>query len=154
MIRNRAALARRAIIAAIRARQAAKTDTTVPISIFDFVENRGVEVRFEKGDSIEGLYAKEHGPVIVIGASRPRGRQAFTCAHEYGHHCFDHGTRLDEIDVESANDDPDEFLADSFAGYLLMPKLAVLRAFTERRWHPDEPDAEQAYVIAGVFGVG
>lgn len=49
--------------------------------------------------------------------------------------------------------DPNEFSADCFAGFLLMPKVAVCRAFASRGWDPSQPTAEQAYVVAGQLGV-
>ena len=50
--------------------------------------------------------------------------------------------------------DPKEFAADCFAGALLMPKMAVSRAFEIRGWSMDDCTPEQAFMVAGYFGVG
>ena len=50
---------------------------------------------------------------IFISSLRPTGRQHFTCAHELGHHIFNHGMKIDELvsKKESSYND-DEFLVD------------------------------------------
>ncbi len=82
----------------------------------------------------------------------------FNTAHELGHHALEHpGTRLDEQLEEGRADptaDPLEYAANAFAGFLLMPKIAVRRAFRARDWDIAHPTAEQAFVIACHFGVG
>jgi len=97
------------------------------------------------------------GPTIVIGSLRPRGRRAFTCAHEIGHHMLGHGLRVDDVLLDDPNTrrrDDAEYSADRFASALLMPKLAVERAFAIRGWTPVRCEAWQVYVVAGVLGVG
>jgi Zn-dependent peptidase ImmA (M78 family) len=103
---------------------------------------------------MEGMYSKNPGPLILISSLRPRGRQAFTCAHEFAHHAFNHGSRVDELDSSNKSNKPEEFLADCFAGFLLMPKLAIERAFHIRGWNINSPTPLQLYTIAGFFGVG
>jgi len=108
---------------------------------------------------MEGLYSKDPGPLILLPAERPASRQSYSCAHELGHHVAGHGTHVDELLEEKADggrsaEDPDEFLVECFAGFLLMPKLAVERALACRGWKPSSLTAEQAYVIAGQLGVG
>jgi hypothetical protein len=101
----------------------------------------------------------------VLASERPSGRQNFTCAHEIGHHEFGHGAHLDEY-IEDASkqfpdrqtlrrqDIPEEFLADRFAGFLLMPKSAVDRAFARRGCHPATADPVKIFVVACYLGVG
>ena len=55
---------------------------------------------------------------------------------------------------KSSSTDPKEFMADCFAGALLMPKMAVERAFAVRNWSADSPTPAQIYVVSGYFGVG
>jgi Zn-dependent peptidase ImmA (M78 family) len=117
----------------------------------------GVEVRFVDLPSLEGMYADTPRPVILIGAQRPAARKAYTCAHELGHHVFSHGTTADELRPEETPPyrlSPEDFLAQSFAGFLLMPKLAIDNAFYRRSWDVTRPTPEQVYRIAGYFGVG
>jgi hypothetical protein len=49
---------------------------------------------------------------------------------------------------------PEEFAANAFAGFLLMPKIAIRRAFTSRGWTIANPDPQQAFTVACHFGVG
>jgi len=86
---------------------------------------------------------------------RPPGRQAFTCAHELAHWFFNHGTCVDDLnDIESNHNNPDEFLADTYAGFLMMPRWAIDAAFTKRDWYPGVCSPLQIYTIASQMGVG
>jgi len=153
---TRTELARKAYTAAIQERRRARIGPASPICVFDFIYHFNIEVRFQNIPSMEGLYYNDGNPLILVSSCRPRGRMAFNCAHEYGHHIFDHGSRVDEV-LDSASKkqwEPDEFLADCFAGFLLMPKLAVCKAFTARGWKISECTPEQAFAISGYMGVG
>lgn len=145
---------RQAVRTALSLRHSARKTFAEPISIYDFVESLNIELRFIDIPSMEGMYSKTGGPVILINSLRPPGRKAFTCAHELGHHVFHHGTRVDELGNGQPRRSPEEFLADTFAGFLLMPKVAILREFGLRRWDVMVPAPQQAYTIAGCFGVG
>ena len=84
-------------------------------------------------------------------------RRMFNCAHELGHHVFGHGSTLDELKAESEagrSFEPDEFLVDTFAGYLLMPRMAVMNAFRQRGWKAEDADSEQYFVVSCSLGVG
>jgi Zn-dependent peptidase ImmA (M78 family) len=126
-----------------------------PLSIYDFTEELGIEVRFVDVSSMEGMYIKKPRLNILISSLRPTGRQRFTCAHELGHHIFSHGMKIDEI-VSNADSfyDKDEFVADCFAGFLLMPKLAIQNTFKLRGWNVSNPTFKQIYAISCYFGVG
>ena len=122
--------------------------------IFDLAEKLGVEVKFRSETSLEGMYFKNE-KVILVSSHRPLGRQAFTCAHELGHHVFDHGTSVDDvIDGDFSGSKPDEELeADLFAAHLLMPLKGVKKAFKVRNWDVKELKTHQAYSMASLFGV-
>lgn len=142
---------------ALRVRRAAGHEHVKPICVYDLADSLGIEVRFDPFPSLEGMYRKSPSPLIVLSSLRPRGRQAFTCAHELGHHVYGHGTRVDDLigeDRRKALADPTEFLADCFAAGLLMPKVAVEHSFAIRGWDVRRCTAEQIYTIAGLFGVG
>ena len=129
-------LARKAYTVAIQERKRAGIGLTSAICVFDLIHKAGVEVRFQNISSMEGLYYNDGKPLILISSCRPRGRVAFNCAHEYGHHIFNHGARIDEV-IDSTSKktwEPDEFLADCFAGFFLMPKIAISKAFAVRGW--------------------
>src|SRR5207249_1380848 len=114
----------------------------------------GIETRFVDIPSLEGMYWKKAEPVILVAAERPPGRQAFTCAHELGHHAFGHGNKIDQVLEQSSLKDPEEYLADVFAGFLLMPKTAVLHAFSVRGFDPRTASPTDLFVTAGWLGVG
>lgn len=154
MYRDR--LARQAVTAALQLRRQVGRRLDEPVCPFDIAEQLGIRVQFEPLPSMEGMYSPD-GPTIVIGSLRPRGRRAFTCAHELGHHVFGHGLRVDEVVPDGATRqrrDDAEYSADRFASAFLMPKIAVERAFAMRGWDPARPEPSQVYVVAGVLGVG
>ena len=93
----------------------------------------------------------------IVSSLRPPGRQAFTCAHEFGHHVYGHGDQFDEL-VEDRRQarryDSKEFEADCFASALLMPKTAVLKGLAARGWNARNLSPERAYRLASWLGVG
>ena len=127
-----------------------------PVDPITIAEERGCEVRFMSLPSLEGIYSPEPRSIIVLGSERHAGRRAFTCAHELGHHEFKHGMRVEELHTgghESSND-VYEFLADMFAGTLLMPKAGVLRALKTRNFDLKKIQPIQVFRLASFFGVG
>lgn len=149
-------LAREAATAALRLRAQLKRGFDGPVCPYGVAEELGIQVRFEPLASLEGMYSPE-GPTIILGSMRPRGRRAFNCAHEVGHHVFGHGFRIDELlaqDLSEDRVDPAEYSANRFATALLMPKVAVERAFAERAWHMGSCTPAQVYTVACTFGVG
>lgn len=105
-----------------------------PLCIYDFAETLGVEVRFVRGESFEGLYARS-STTILVPSLRPRGRQVFACAHELGHWHFKHGTKIEELKFFDLNYNKrsEEYLANLFAAYLLMPPSVVKKCFFDPR---------------------
>jgi Zn-dependent peptidase ImmA (M78 family) len=149
-------LARRALRGALEVRKMAQIPLATPICIYDVAaEKLKIAVRFQAGASFGGMYEKET-QTILIPAERPAGRRAFTCAHEVAHWYFNHGTRIEDLnDMEKgSSEDPDEILANQFAGHLLMPKWAVEKAFSERKLNPATTTDRDFYAIACQFGVG
>ena len=142
--------------AALRVRRSADFPLEKAICVYDLAKRLGIEVRFADFPSMEGMYCKEAGPAIILSSLRPSGRRSFTCAHELGHHSNGDGTRIDQL-LEPSNhsrSDTEEFAADCFAGALLMPKMAVQRAFNLRQWDIRECTPGQVYAISNYFGVG
>jgi hypothetical protein len=150
-------LAKDALMKALRLRRGNGLSPEAPVCVYDLANDLGVEVRFMDLPSLEGVYSKWPEPVIVISSLRPSGRQAYTSGHELGHHVYGHGFRIDELladdEAKSVLDD-EEFLADCFAGFLLMPKGAVVKAFACRGWNPASSTPVQVYTVAGWLGVG
>jgi Zn-dependent peptidase ImmA (M78 family) len=149
-------LVKLAAFEAERTRLFAKTPHTAPIDPIETAIKCGCEVRFLSLSSLEGVYSPEPRPAIVIGSERPAGRRTFTCAHELGHHIFKHGMSIDDLDAQkhSSGKSPEEFLADVFAGFLLMSQTAVLRTLKDRGWQATSLQPEQVYRLANFFGVG
>lgn len=148
---ERAALARSLDV---RARPELEVDTRMAVDIYEVCRALGVGVRFV-GISMEGMYVRDSGQILV-SALRPYPRRAFTCAHELGHHLFGHGTTVDRL-LDAAEDhrraDPQELIAELFAGFLLMPVLGVRRAFTLRGWNAGSASPAQLLTVACSFGV-
>lgn len=105
---------------------------------------------------MEGIYLSDTEPKILLPAERPPGRQAFSCAHELGHHALGHGTRVDQLDGSGPMDtrDRDEQLANLFAAFLLMPKSAVIKGFRDRESEAKEPTPIQVLKVSQWLGVG
>ena len=153
---DRRALTIEAIQAATATRAKVKFDQSRPICIYGVCESLGIVVRFNN-INMEGMYQRGCPPRIHLSARRPLPRRAYNCAHELGHHVFGHGSSIDELREDAkANfwEDPKEFLADTFAGSLLMPIIGLRRAFSVRSWTPEMATPAQIFAIACEFGVG
>jgi Zn-dependent peptidase ImmA (M78 family) len=153
---NRRALATEAMQAAAATRAKAKLDQAGPICAYGLCESLGVTVRFNN-INMEGMYQRGAQPRIHLSARRPLPRRAYNCAHELGHHVFGHGSSIDELREDAKAqpwEDPKEFLADTFAGFTLMPIIGLRRAFSVRGWTPETATPVQMFTIACEFGVG
>lgn len=154
---DRASLARIATRAAYQVRRSLSIPRNEPLDVFDTAEAIGVEVRFVDAPSLEGMFSRAPHPLVILPspAHRPRGRLAFTCAHELGHCRLGHGERVDKlVDDPRASNDPEEFAADVFAGTLLMPRPAIVEAFARRNVSPESASPQLLYAIACELGVG
>ncbi len=156
MIVNQRGLALQALQEAMQLRRILKQGIWDPVCPYDCAQSMGIEVRFDNIPTLEGIYVKQPGPVILVSSLRPPGRAAYSCSHEIGHHVFKHGTRIDHdlTNIYDAHNNADEFLAQVFAGYFLMPKSAVEAALAKRTWRFDTIDPIQIFTIANWFGVG
>jgi len=126
------------------------------VCIFDCAEQLGIEVRFVDIPSLEAMYIKGSKPLILVSSLRPCARQTFNCAHEIGHHIFNHGSRIDQClnDTYQTRLYPEESLVQAFAGFFLMTKSAIEHAFSIRGWKPQSSTPIEIYTLAGWFGVG
>ena len=103
------------------------------------------------------MYQRGIPPRIHLSARRPLPRRTYNCAHELGHHVFGHGSSIDELREEAKAqpwEDPKEFLADTFAGFILMPIIGLRRAFAVRGWTPETATPAQIFTVACDFIVG
>ncbi len=158
IVGSRRDLVRSAISRALRVRQAANNPLSDAVCPFDLAEHSGVEVRFQALASFDGMRgADSDGSTIVVSSLRPPGRMAFTCAHELGHEVFDHGVQFDELvgcRETPRQNEPEEIIADAFAGFLLMPKSAVEHGLAARGWDLASCGPREIYVLASWLGVG
>ncbi|WP_437760785.1 ImmA/IrrE family metallo-endopeptidase [Sorangium sp. So ce1389] len=154
-------LALQALEMAAQVRRTAGIEGAAPLCVYDLVERcfgDEIDLRFQPLNSLEGMYSRQRdgSGIIIVSSVRPGGRRRYTCAHELGHHLFKHRVSLDELVEEHRGKHADsrELLVDLFAGYLLMPKLGVLRAARERDIDLTNPSAKDVYTLACYFGVG
>ena len=153
---SRRALATQAMRAAMKTRAKAGLDQHSPICIYRLCEVLGVTVRFNN-INMEGMYQRGAPPRIHLSALRPLPRRTYNCAHELGHHVFGHGSSIDELREDAKQhpwEDEKEFLADTFAGCMLMPVTGLRRAFATRGWTPKTATPAQLFTVACDFGVG
>lgn len=156
MMHNRRALADKAMKAAITARLKAGKDLVSPVCIYSVAEAHGVRVTFND-INMEGMYQRGSPPRIHLSSQRPLVRRAYNCAHELGHHLLGHGSSIDELrenQTVRAWDVPEEYSADTFAAYALMPTLGIRHAFAVRGLKPETATPVEIYRIACQFGVG
>ena len=130
-----------------------------PLNIFDVSQGLGVSVRFIN-INMEGMYISQStgkSPTILISNQRPLPRRIFTCGHELGHHKFGHGSRIDSLTAHTSGGsiyNEEEYLADTFAGVLLMPVGGIQGEFNRRKWRMETASQLDYYVISSLFGVG
>lgn len=152
-------LAEKALHSALKLRKEQDITLYTPIDAFDLAEKMNIEVRFVELGSIEGIYHSddESNSKILLSALRPPGRKMFSCAHEIAHYKFSHGSKIDELDNnkrKNSYDDKNEYLADSFAGFLLMPKTAIQKTLMRRNLDVDSLTPEEVYSLSNYFKVG
>jgi Zn-dependent peptidase ImmA (M78 family) len=158
---NRVDVARNAVSMALRVRQRAGLGLSVPVNPFDACASLNIEVRFANISSMEGMLARKPSLTIIVSSVRPSGRQAFTCAHELGHLVLDHQSTVDDVldlmtEGEPAyqQDNVEEYAADQFAAFFLMPKTAVVAALRDRGLDPERCPPVHLLMLAVWFGVG
>ncbi len=151
-------LAQDAAIKALSLRKKLGLQLQQAICIYNIAEEKlGIKVYFDAIPSMEGMYNNGNPPRIFLSSLRPAGRMNYTCAHEIGHHIYNHGMHIDE-NLEAINNNlnktEEEFIVECFAGFLLMPKSAVSHGFANRNWDINNCTEEQLYAVAEWLGVG
>ncbi len=152
---DRKDLLRQGMQAATDLRDQLDLDPFGPADPFAAAEQLGVTVRF-LDTSMEGFYFKQGPGRILLSSLRPVPRRAFTCAHELGHHCFGHGSTIDQLQEDERPDSgkPDEVLVNAFAAFFLMPSVGLRGAFARRGWSPATASPIETFIVACQFGVG
>jgi Zn-dependent peptidase ImmA (M78 family) len=155
-IQERLELARIGMARAMEARFEAGFESDGSVPAWIIAERLGVPVRYVDID-MDGMYRREPSPRILVSAQRPLARRNFTCGHELGHHVFGHGTTLEESQARASEadyNDPNEYLANSFAAHLLMPVLGIRNAFARRGITAEAATATEILTVATEYGVG
>lgn len=151
--KNRRKYVLHAVRKALEARINADIKSNVAINPFDYADIQNIPVRFVDIPSLEGMYVDD--PLqILIGSQRPITRQAFTCAHELGHHYYGHLKHIDQyIDSPEHASDDQEFVADCFASFFLMPKQTIERGLSVRGIDLKQAKPIELYNLACWLGV-
>lgn len=154
---NNKLLATDALTKALRLRKQLGIPMDESVSALDAAENLGIEVRMIDLPSMEGMYMAGSKPKIMLSCLRPQGRRSFTCAHEIGHHIFEHGEQFDELTDEKSTlrkHDSKEYSADCFAAFFLMPKTTIDSGMKRRGLAYETLEPVQVYALASWLGVG
>ncbi|MBX3452744.1 MAG: ImmA/IrrE family metallo-endopeptidase [Planctomycetaceae bacterium] len=156
---DRISLGRIAMRSALQLRRMLSIPREAPVNVYDVATAVGVEVQFVDHASLEGMFYRGPNPRILLPSwnHRPKGRIAFSCAHELGHFQLGHGTRVDEYikDLQGPGSKSDEeFAADTFATSLLMPRQAVVERFARRGWDLAVTNPLELFIVAGELDVG
>ena len=130
---------------------------SAPIPVFDIIEYLGYDVDFRKDGIYEdknllgGTLIDQKTIEINENLSDHEGRMNFTAAHEVGHIILHvpfynekHGKDVSEHKIISRKDggfegtkkEPEEWQADKFAAFLLMPSELIKRAFFKNYTRP------------------
>ena len=128
-----------------------------PIPVFDIIEYLGYDVDFRKDGIYEdknllgGTHIDQKIIEINENISDHEGRMHFTAAHEIGHIILHvpfykekHGKDVSEHKIISRKDggfegtkkEPEEWQADKFAAFLLMPSELIKKAFFKNYKRP------------------
>jgi Zn-dependent peptidase ImmA (M78 family) len=130
-----------------------------PINIYDTCESLDISIRFINVN-MEGIYVKSdkhNKPTILLSNERPLPRRVFTCAHEYGHHYYQHGSKIDTLshtNQYTKEQDEEELLVNAFAGSLLMPVAGIQAEFVKRNINPYIANPIDFYIVSSYYGVG
>ena len=130
---------------------------SAPIPVFDIIEYLGYDVDFRKDGIYEdknllgGTLIDQKTIEINENLSDHEGRMNFTAAHEVGHIILHvpfynekHGKDVSEHKIISRKDggfegtkkEPEEWQADKFAAFLLMPSELIKKAFFKNYKRP------------------
>ena len=122
---------------------------SAPVQVFDIIEYLGYDINFKKDgiykdkNILGGLQIADKTVEINENISDHEGRMNFTAAHETGHivlHAplYIEQQKTEQLEIDMCRSDagfdgekkePEEFQADKFAAFLLMPTALVKKAF-------------------------
>jgi Zn-dependent peptidase ImmA (M78 family) len=131
-----------------------------PVDIFEIANSEGITLRYftpapdtPSIEAVSGLMNKKDGAMeIFLNVLESPQRQAFTLAHELGHHYLDHNPnevgvyRRDSLYADPKPDIEQE--ADLFAAELLMPRELLNKYMKDNNLTQQDVGR-----LAGAFGV-
>lgn len=122
----------------------------------------GITVEYELfSDDLSGvLIRKGQKSVIAVNRKHSATRQAFTLAHEVGHHFLEHTGDLfvDKVSINKRDRssslaiEPQEIQANQFAASLLMPRPLLIQQLEKTAVQTTDRD-ELVAILAKKFGV-
>lgn len=153
---DRSVLWHQAVRKALSLRQRLGIGPYQAVSPFHVARLLGLDTWFLDAPTLEGMYVAGTPGEIFISSHRPSGRQAMTCAHEIGHFEFGHGARVDEHRGPGLSqvEEPDEYLANTFASHFLATRSAIVNALQSRGLSSNTLTPENVFAVASWLGIG
>jgi Zn-dependent peptidase ImmA (M78 family) len=143
---------REAMVVAADALDELGLDEFERIDVFEAIASDGLKLMFRKLECA-ALYLPARSdtrPGAIINSNHPLALQRFSAGHEYAHHVFGHGGRIDLTTEPRAKGLPlssEEKLAEAFAAWFLMPPEAAETAL-RRLDRTNAVSPQDAYALA------
>lgn len=142
---------REAMVLAADALEELGVDEFERVDVFEAIATDGLKLMFRKLDCA-ALYLPARADAragAIVNANHPLALQRFSAGHEYGHHVFGHGGRVDLATEPRTKSPlaPEEKLAEAFAAWFLMPPEAAETAL-KRLGLTGVARAQDAYQLA------
>lgn len=128
--------------------------TSAPVDVFRIAESEGLVIKYFKprpGTEAVNVSGFLKDNEIYLNAEESRERQAYTLAHELGHHLMHKDKEVEVLyrqQMYAQAKGPIEKEADKFAATLLMPKELIEKA--KKEYGLTDLDFEK---LAALFGV-
>ena len=141
--------------AAHRAHKEFGIDPKSRVDVFAALRRAGAHVFFRPLKSMFGAYVPlgKAEPGLLINSNLPLSVQRYTAAHELGHLFLKHKTISFEMDLgylpeERRGADGEEFQAEAFAAFFLMPKALVVNSLRDLNLQPGKLQPSDVYLLA------
>ncbi|PWJ52622.1 uncharacterized protein DUF955 [Dyadobacter jejuensis] len=141
---------------ASRFRQKFGYSSNDPFPVDSFLIKEGIITTFtEMSENFSGMALKKEGNLgLIINSAQPIGRQNFSIAHEL-YHLYEQEDFVPRPSTAGKFDkkDIEEFMADKFAVYLLMPESGIMEMISEGEIESGKIEIGQIFKISGYFRV-
>ena len=125
---KRSELKHKASVLAEKMREDLHLSSTMPLSIHQAVRENNIQTYFRPmDDGCSGMAVKVNDSrFMMINTNKPLGHQRFTCCHEFYHLLYqERFTSVKENTALFIDSDQEEFTADWFASFLLLPENGI-----------------------------